>query len=144
MGTRNLKWLRRNTNVEDLLDDGVENRSHLPRISSVTDSTVPDSNSSTIRRRTIDANRREYEQHLEMTYRRAFSLFGLALGVLIALAGVALLAFPIDMLVLHTRIRYLPSVVEHVTPGTSRLYGSALLFGGLGLAWFSLYRPRRL
>lgn len=53
------------------------------------------------------------------------------------------MAFPADMRVHHTRMRRLPSVVEHVTPLRSRIYGASLLLGGVALIGFALYRPRR-
>lgn len=75
--------------------------------------------------------------------RGAVSYSGLVLGVLMAVSGVGVVAFPADMRVHHTRMRRLPSVVEHVTPIRSRIYGASLLLGGVALIGFALYRPRR-
>jgi hypothetical protein len=145
MAKRDLNWLKRHTNVEDLLDDGVENLSHLAALDLQPESKpAPSPEFLAIRRRTVESNRIESERNDALAYRRAFDHFGLALGVVMALSGVALLAFPVDMIVHHARIKYLASVAEHVTPARSRIYGATLCLGGLALVGFSLHRPRRL
>jgi hypothetical protein len=145
MSKRGLDWIRRHTTTEDLLDDGVENFSDLKTLESrSSEEPEPSPESLAVRRQTLERRRKEQQQFASEAYRLAFSRFGLFLGVLLVLSGAALLVFPVDMLVHHARIRYLPPVVEHVTQARSQLYGAALLIAGIALAGFSLYRPRRL
>lgn len=71
------------------------------------------------------------------------SYSGVFLGITLIICGAWLFLFPVDMLVEHHRLRYLPSVVEHVTPGTSQFYGVAGVILGLLVLAFSTYSPRR-
>jgi hypothetical protein len=141
MSIRDLNWIRRRTTVEDLLDDGIENASDLGKPSS--DARLP-SDPAALRKRseTLARLRAEHAAELSTARRKSFSAFGVLLGLLIAVGGGALVLFPTDMRVEHSRIRYLPTVWEHVTPVRSRLYGSVGLAFGLSLVVYSLYRPR--
>jgi hypothetical protein len=141
MSIRDLNWIRRQTTVEDLLDDGIENASDLAKVP--LDAPLP-SDPAALRKRSETLARVKAEQAAELstTRRKSFSVFGALLGLLIAAAGCSLVVFPADMRVEHSRIRYLPTVWEHVTPGRSRLYGSVGLAFGLVLVVYSLYRPR--
>jgi hypothetical protein len=141
MTIRDLNWIRRRTTVEDLLDDGTENASDVGKSSS--DATIPP-DPAALRKRseTLARLRADHAAELRSARRKSFSAFGVLLGLLIAAGGSALVAFPTDMRVEHSRIRYLPTVWEHVTPARSRLYGSVGLAFGLALIVYSLYRPR--
>ena len=141
MSIRDLNWIRRRTTVEDLLDDGIENTSDLGKVP--LDASLP-SDPAALRKRseTLARVKAEHAAELSTTRRKSLSVFGVLLGLLIAAGGCILVIFPADMRVEHSRIRYLPTVSEHVTPARSRLYGSAGLAFGLVLVVYSLYRPR--
>ena len=78
---------------------------------------------------------------------RAASKPGLILGMLLLIAGSAVIARPPEILVHHPTAR--PSVfggiqrVEAVREGRARLYGGCLVAAGAFIALFSLYVPRR-
>jgi hypothetical protein len=141
MSIRDLNWIRRRTTVEDLLDDGIENASDLGK--APVDAPLPP-DPAVLRKRseTLARVKAEHAAQLSATRRKSFSVFGVLLGLLIAAGGCALVIFPTDMQVEHSRIRYLPTVREHVTPARARLYGSVGLAFGLVLVVYSLYRPR--
>jgi hypothetical protein len=142
MPIRDQNWLRRNTTVQDLLDDGVENFSDLDQLPSQEPQAMVEPAVLQIRSDTIARVKAEEYAQERSARRRNFSLFGACLGMLIALSGGLLIAFPADMRVEHSRIKYLPSVTEDVTPARSRLYGAAALAFGTALLAYSLYRPR--
>jgi hypothetical protein len=137
MTGRDLRWLRRRTTVDDLLDDGIENSSDLKnaRLRDDSDQAVatPASHRGRVARADFPAPSR----------RAPVSMFGLLLGAVFIAAGAILIVTPIDMLVKHVRIRYLPTTIEHVTPATSRMYGVALSAAGIAIFGFALYRGRR-
>ena len=141
MSIRDLNWIRRRTTAEDLLDDGIENASDLGKLPS--DATLPP-DPAALRKRseTLARVKAEHAAEFSAARRKSFSVFGVLLGLLIAAGGGALVVFPTDMRVEHSRIKYLPTVWEHVTPARSRLYGSVGLAFGLALVVYSLYRPR--
>lgn len=141
MTIRDLNWIKRRTTVEDLLDDGIENASDLSKPPS--DTTLsPDPEAFRKRSETLARVRAERAAEFSATRRKSLSVFGVLLGLLIATGGSLLVMFPADMRVEHSRIRYLPTVWEHVTPARSRLYGSVGIAFGLVLVVYSLYRPR--
>jgi hypothetical protein len=141
MSIRDLNWIRRRTTVEDLLDDGIENASDLGKLSS--DTTLPPASEAIHKRsETLARVKAERAAELGAARRTSFSAFGVLLGLLIAIGGCLLVMFPPDMRVEHSRIRYLSTVWEHVTPARSRLYGSVATAFGLVLVVYSLYRPR--
>jgi hypothetical protein len=145
MGNRPLDWIRRQTTADDLLDDGVENFSDLRGTDAAPLETETPLNPThlQIRDQTLGRLRAERTQLERTTFRRAYSVFGLALGLAIALGGLVLTLYPVDMLVHHARARYLRSVAEHVTPATSRFYGISLIVCGLALVIYSAHRPRK-
>ena len=139
----NLNWIRRRTTIEDLLDDGVENGSAA--IEPLTKLPADPSVDLGIRQRRADTLakvRAEHSAQLRALQRRNFSVFGIVLGALIAVAGVVLVVFPVDMWVEHSRIKHLPTVWEHVTPARSRLYGSTAFIFGLVMVAYGAHRPR--
>jgi|GEM_PF-6912243 len=78
---------------------------------------------------------------------RTASKPGLLLGLVMLVAGGAVIAWPPEILVHHPTMR--PSVfnktkrVEAVTEGRARFYGGGLVAAGVFIALFSLYSPRR-
>jgi hypothetical protein len=136
-------WIRRRTNVEDLLDDGVENGSDL--VAGLPEAEEPLTAEEEValdkREQTLAAVRAEQAEVTATIRRRAFSPYGVAFGLLIAAGGAWLIANPVDMRVEHRRMRYLPTFREHVTPARSRFYGAAGLVSGLALIGYSLRRP---
>lgn len=138
-----LSWVRRRTNVEDLLDDGVENGSDLSRYHGQAEKPPgPAEEAALVRREEMLAVVRSEQAGVSAQFRRkAISPFGAVLGVVIALAGVMLIVHPVDMHVEHRRTRYLPTIWEHVTPLRSRLYGAAGAVFGAILVGYCLRRP---
>jgi hypothetical protein len=137
-----LGWIRRRTNIADLLDDGIENGSDIGTLHADTgDEPAGAEEEAALRTRdeTLAVVRAE-QAAVEAATTRRRSPYGLFLGVLIAAAGTWLIASPVDMRVLHAHSRY-ASFLEHVTPARSRLYGTAGLIGGLVLVGCALRRP---
>lgn len=134
-----LRRLRRNTTADDLLDDGVENGSDRKGYAN-------NEGRTDIASDLAMAPKRERAKHADGAGHAAsagsISVLGLGLGAVMLAAGAVLLAWPADMLVEHVRIRYLPSVIEHVTAATSRMYGAALVAAGLAVLAFALRRFR--
>lgn len=77
---------------------------------------------------------------------RTASKPGLFLGLVMLVAGGAVIAWPPEILVHHPTIR--PSVlsetkrVEAVTQGRARFYGGCLVAAGVFIGLLSLYAPR--
>ena len=142
--TNRLSWIRRQTTVEDLLDDGVENFSDLKASdTAVPEEPDPDPVLIATNQQFRDQARREREQAMREAYRSAFSGLGIFLGLLMTISGAALVLLPVDTLVYHARVRYLRSVVERVTPARSVFYGASLAISGIGIIGYALYHPRR-
>ena len=143
MSIRDLKWIKRRTTVSDLLDDGIENNSDLQQLDSGDELAQPP-NPALLRKRseTLALINAEHAATELAAYRKNFSIFGAALGAVIAIASAYVVISPVDMRVEHRRIRYLPTVWEHVTPARSRFYGSVGLVFGVFVVGYSLYRPR--
>jgi hypothetical protein len=141
MSIRDLNWIKRWTTVEDLLDDGIENASDLGKPPSDTPLS-PDPEPLHKRSETLAGVRAERAAELSATRRKSLSVFGVVLGLLIVASGCFLAMFQPDMRVEHSRIKYLPTVWEHVTPARARLYGSIGIAFGLVLIVYSVYRPR--
>lgn len=147
MGRRPFDWIRRNTTAEDLLDDGVENGSDLksPRESDGVDSVADDApphGAMEIRRRTLERNRLEAVEQARIQRRKSYSLFGLLFGAALLVFGLVAMLHPTESDVLHVRIKYLSSFVEHVSKERSVFYGAVMFVFGAVLCWYSLLRPR--
>jgi hypothetical protein len=126
-----------------LLDDGIENNSDLIGADfSRQPPEAQDPQASEIRDATIAKIRADEFIAINQFRRKSISYFGVFLGLVLAISGIALIASPTDMRVEHARMKYLPTVTEHVTPVRSWLYGSALLAVGIALLAYSLKRPR--
>ena len=136
-------WIRRRTNIEDLLDDGVENGSDSVSDLPASDElpTAEETDALCKREETLAAISAEQAVIAATARRRAFNPCGVAFGLLIAIGGAWLIASPVDMRVEHRRMMYLPTSWEHVTPARSRFYGTAGLVSGLLLIGYSLRRP---
>ena len=147
MGRPPLDWIRRNTTAEDLLDDGVENGSDLKSqresdgVDSVADDALPHG-AMEIRRRTLERNRLEAVEQARIQRRKSYSLFGLLFGAALLVFGLVAMLHPAESDVLHVRIKYLPSFVEHVSKERSVFYGAVMFVFGAVLCWYSLLRPR--
>jgi len=142
MSTR-LSWIRCQTTIEDLLDDGVENFSDLKGSDAESaPEDEPDAAVLAAKQQSRDIMRREAAAE-NARHTSALSWTGTTLGLLIAASGTMLVVFPVEMRVEHPRTKYLPTVREHVTPARSRLYGAALVVAGMAVTAYSLYRPRK-
>jgi hypothetical protein len=141
MSKRSLSWLRRNTNVEDLLDDGIENNSDLQSFTA-SDSHC-DENRADVSTQTLPPPDPNDWKGVDSRSKLPASYFGLVLGAAITLFGLLLLFFPVDMVVYHLRARALQPLLEHVTIARSQFYGAAGVLFGLTLLAFSIYKPRR-
>lgn len=130
---------RRFTNVDDLLDDGIENNSDLSSRTeeASADLSETDSRALQIQANTIAKVQKEQEQDRMAQRRKDYNLFGIVLGAILAISGLGLAMHPIAMRVEHARMKYLPTVVEQVTPNRGRLYGFSLFAFGLVLIYFS-------
>ena len=138
MSNRSLNWLRRHTNVADILDDGIENNSDLSSFASPADSERLGADAPLApRSRELQ---RTPEPFVRPTMRESISRTGVLIGVVLMLGGGLLVLLPVDMGVYHHRVMYLPSFVEHVTPFRSRVYGSAGIVMGLMVLAFSTRR----
>ena len=74
--------------------------------------------------------------------------FGLLLATVLVVAGAATIAYPSEMRVFHpgcnkSSITWCGAPAERVSLARARAYGVVILLAGLGLGWFSVYRPRR-
>lgn len=137
-------WIRRRTTVDDLLDDGVENFSDLrgKQAPAAVGETAPNSEAvAAVLRARAEGNAAEREA-TRAARRRAWSLFGIALGIVMIVAGTLAIRFPQQLLVHHARMKYLPSTVEPVDPPRFAFYGGVLVLAGVGLCVFALVRPR--
>ena len=141
MTSRDLRWLRRYTSADDLLDDGVENFSDLGRVDSAEERDVVDgAHAPSALARTHVRVGHLTGAHTNTPARR--SPLGLLLGGVMAMAGVALVVAAPDMPVEHVRLRYLPTIIEHVTPAVARFYGVVLFAAGIVTLVMAFRRTR--
>jgi hypothetical protein len=140
---RNLSWLRQHTNVEDLLDDGIENNSDLKSFAKAPDP-VSDHDAAEegpLRQSNSSSAHHEAERPLEGPQNKV-SYFGAVIGASITIGGILLVLFPVDMFVFHDRTKYYRPFWEHVTHGRSEIYGVAGILLGAVVFCFSVYQPR--
>lgn len=147
MGRRPADWIRRDTTAEDLLDDGIENASDLkskPESAGVDPlaNGAPHHEAMEIRRRTVERNRLEAAEQARIQRRKSYSRFGFLFGAALLVFGLIAMLHPAESDVLHARIKYLPSFIEHVSEGRSVFYGAVMFVFGAVLCWYSLLRPR--
>lgn len=141
MTKRNLRWIRQHTNVEDLLDDGIENNSDLRSFASDDDTSeeqpLPTSNDSS-------PTAQDSGAPAIVADRNPISAFGVMLGGSMMWFGVKLFLYPVDTFVYHARAKSLHrGVLEHVTQAGSHFYGIVGFLTGLAILLCSVYRPRR-
>ncbi|HTA66328.1 MAG TPA: hypothetical protein VK753_12565 [Xanthomonadaceae bacterium] len=145
MNKRDLSRLLRQTNVEDLVDDGIENGSDIASfnpVDAVDETPTPEtSKADAIRRSTLLRERQEQEEQVESLRRRSVSWLGLILGACFVVSGIVVFLFPRDTYVYHHRMRLLPSFVEHVTPAGSQAYAVVAVVLGGAVCAYALYRP---
>ncbi len=149
MDKRKFSRMLRQSNVEDLLDDGIENGSDLKAKPFAQDPLVADaddtpdvSNVDTPTQSTPLRDLPEQQTRNAMLPKGPISHLGLLLGSCFLLAGVVLLLYPRDVHVYHDRIKHLPYFVEHVTASGSQAYAVIAMIVGIALCGLSLYRPK--
>jgi hypothetical protein len=139
MSKRSLTWLRQHTNVEDLLDDGIENNSDLKSFAThcQPSDALPVADPAEI---PLQAS------HIETARppppERDFTLAGI--GLLIMGCGLALVLYPVDLVVFHQGAKYAyRGVLEHVTTGRSQIYGSVGIVLGAILSVYALKKAHK-
>ena len=139
MTKRSLTWIRQHTNVEDLLDDGIENNSDLTSFADVDGASeevpVPASHEGSAEPQNSDTPM--------IANQTPVSTFGAVVGGSMMWFGVKLFLFPTDAMVYHARKGLHRGVLEHVTQAGSHVYGVAGFLIGLAVLIVSIYRPRR-
>ena len=69
---------------------------------------------------------------------------GVLIAAFLALGGIALIAFPQDMMVRHAGNSRTPQLSSyHITPNISRVCGGISVLLGLGLVVASVYTPKK-
>jgi hypothetical protein len=141
MSKRGLSWLRQHTNVEDLLDDGIENNSDVGSFARSDDELdrrvdgVTEANG-------IGSTPPLPAHPVPDEHPRKPSYFGMFLGVLTIAAGSLLCFHPVNALVYHQRSRSYFSSWEFVSPERSEFYGVSGILIGLAILLLAAYRPR--
>ncbi|MBS0192952.1 MAG: hypothetical protein JSR34_01745 [Proteobacteria bacterium] len=148
MNQQAFQHLLRQTNVEDLLDDGIENGSDLkfmqhldaaPESAKVPAASITGNDCEEPR---SHAQEPEPLPAAEPSQPSSPSWFGLSLGIVFVIGGLLLLIHPHAILIFHQRISRLPSFVEYISANDMLFYAIACMLLGLGLCVFSLYRSR--
>jgi hypothetical protein len=132
MSKRSLTWLRQHTNVEDLLDDGIENNSDLKSFALAEQPSDDPPISEAVE---IPRQKLPIEAPTPEPMERDF--FVAAIGVLILGCGLNLVLYPVDLIVYHLR------AIEHVTPARSEFYGWVGILLGAVLLIYALKNPRK-
>jgi hypothetical protein len=135
MSKRSLAWLRQHTNVEDLLDDGIEHNSDSRSFATRDQPAEEPAVAARI------PSQPSHNQARSEPAQRDF--FVAAIGVVIMGCGLGLVLYPMDFIVFHDAARYVSrDVLEHVTAARSRIYGSVgILLGAVALV-YALRKPR--
>jgi hypothetical protein len=124
--------IRESTNLYDLLDDGIENGSDSPALAELRRAGSPP-----------ESPRRPSAPSSDIPQPPARrSIGGALLGLSVAASGFAVAFWPREMIVWHARIRYLPSIAEHVSATTARGYGVIVAAAGALILAVSLVRMR--
>jgi hypothetical protein len=139
MSKRSLTWLRQHTNVEDLLDDGIENNSDLK---SFEIRGQPSDELPVAERPELPLQASHIETQRPDAPERDFALAGI--GLLIMGCGLGLVLYPVDLVVYHQAAKYAyRGVLEHVTTGRSQIYGSVGIVLGAALLIYALQKARK-
>ena len=137
MTKRSLTWIRQHTNVEDLLDDGIDNNSDLKSFAIDGNALEEAPVSPTIRK---EAQRSE----APIAKPAPISFLGIIIGSLMIAFGTKLFLSPVDMFVYRDRGKYFNlDFIEHVTHGRSEIYGAAGFFLGIAVLIYSVYKARK-
>jgi hypothetical protein len=137
MSKRSLAWLRQHTNVEDLLDDGIENNSDSRSLAT---RDHPAEEPAVVGPARIPSQPSHTQARSEPAQR---DFFVAAIGVVIMGCGLGLVLYPMDFIVFHDAARYVSrDVLEHVTAARSRIYGSVGILLGAAALVYALTKPR--
>jgi hypothetical protein len=120
MSKRSLTWLRQRTNVEDLLDDGIENNSDLESFAATAQPN--DDSRAGLTEAPLQAPHVESPKPEPEPEPAEADFFGAAIGVLIIGCGISLVVHP---------------------TGGSDLFGSIGILFGVALLIYSFYKPRK-
>lgn len=131
MSKRSVTWLRRHTNIEDLIDDGVANNSDL---SSFAKSEQSAEDSPVFASTEISTPSSQVEASGPAPEVRDF--YVAAIGLLIGGCGLNLMLDPVDMVVYHL------NAIEHVTHARSEFYGAILAVFGAALLIYGIKKRR--
>ncbi len=134
-----------NTNVWDLLDDGIENGSDLrarPRGADPGPAAGVDAPVAPAPRTTLTARTQPESTTEPVRSNRAISWFGLALGLAMIVAGLLVAWHPHSMVVYHAPTRHAHGSSEFVTAREAQGCGWISVILGLTIGAFSVYRPR--
>ena len=75
--------------------------------------------------------------------RAPISYIGVLIGITLIVGGVWMFLDPSEIRVEHHRLRFLPTVAEYITLGSSQFYGVAGALLGILVLVFATYSPRR-
>jgi hypothetical protein len=139
MSKRSLTWLRQYTNVEDLLDDGIENNSDLKSFAT---HGQPSDELPVAERAQVPLQASHIDTPRSAPPERDFTLAGI--GLLIMGCGLGLVLYPVDLVVYHQGAKYAyRGLLEHVTTGRSQIYGSVGIVLGAALLIYALKKARK-
>jgi hypothetical protein len=147
MDQRELRRKLRQSNIVDLLDDGIENGSDL-RVPSRVDEDAQgpdagDANKESFKRLEQSSGRRAAPPEPREIPKASVNYAGLAIGTGFAVSGALIFPDARAINILHGSLRYRPAWIEHLTATESRVYALVAIVFGIALCAFSLYRPRR-
>ena len=138
-------WLRRNTTVDDLLDEGAENGSDM-RVFSEDPPPGPGPHADGLQAQraayTLDQQQRAVSA-AHISVRRSRSVWGTATGIACMVAGAWLILHPVAMWVAHPGMKRAWPLMERVSEDGATFYGAVLVVFGAVLTGFSLYAPLR-
>ena len=142
--TRGGHWLRRNTTVDDLLDDGVENDSDTKVFSEDAPASPGPAADALQRQRTAYAGeqRTQAVSAARRVLRQSRSFWGAGTDIACIVAGTLLILHPVAMWVSHPGMKQAWPIMEWVSQEGSVLYGGVLVLFGGALTAFSLFVPR--
>jgi hypothetical protein len=132
MSKRGLTWLRQHTNVEDLLDDGIDNNSDLKSFALAEQPSDEPPISEAVE---VPLQKSHIESSSPEPMKQDF--FVAAIGVLIMGCGLSLVLHPVDLIVHHLR------AIEHVTSVRSEVYGWVGILFGAALLVYAFKKPRK-
>jgi hypothetical protein len=145
MDQRKRSRMVRRTNVDDLLDDGIENDSDLKSFARTADDAAdatPEESQVDLPTQSPRPRKQTLPETLDaVPHKGPISYLGLLFGACFVVAGLVLFVYPREAYVFHDRLRYSP-IVEHVTATGSQIYAVLAVVVGIAICGFSLYRPK--